>query len=308
MTSSITIGTRGSQLALWQSQYIKDRINNLYPNLEIQLKIIKTKGDRIQERSLVGLGKGVFTKEIEIALLNEEIDLAVHSLKDLPTEEPEGLCITAIPSREDPRDILISDNNLPFNDLPPDSRIGTTSPRRKAQLLHLRSDLEVVDIRGNVDTRIHKLKNSDIDGIILAAAGIKRLQKEDLITQYFAIDQIVPAVGQGALAIQVRENNTEIIDILHPINDTKASAEISAERTVLKALGGGCQVPIGAYANSNDNELSLIAAVCHPHGNHRIIEEYSGKIQNAIDIGNIVAENLLNNGADSILSIESNSK
>lgn len=308
MTSSITIGTRGSQLALWQSQYIKDRINNLYPNLEIQLKIIKTKGDRIQERSLVGLGKGVFTKDIEIALLNEEIDLAVHSLKDLPTEEPDGLCITAIPSREDPRDILISENNLPLTDLPPGARIGTTSPRRKAQLLHLRSDLEVVDIRGNVDTRIHKLKNSDIDGIILAAAGIKRLQKEDLITEYFAIDQMVPAVGQGALAIQVHENNSDIIQILQPINDTKSSAEISAERTVLKALGGGCQVPIGAYANSNDTELSIIATVCHPHGNHRIIEEYSGKIQNAIDIGNIVAENLLNSGADNILSIESNNK
>lgn len=306
MTSSITIGTRGSQLALWQTQFIKEKISNLYPNLDIQLEIIKTKGDSIQDRSLVGLGKGVFTKEIEIALINKRIDLAIHSLKDLPTEEPEGLCITAIPSREDPRDILISENNLPLNDLPPGARIGTTSPRRKAQLLHLRSDLEVVDIRGNVDTRINKLNNTDIDGIILAAAGIKRLQKEDLITQYFEINQIVPAVGQGALAIQVRENDTDIIKILHPINDRKVFAEISVERTILKALGGGCQLPIGAYAYSNDNELSLIASVCHPNGTHRIIEEYSGKLKNANDIGTIVAEKLLNNGADKILSIQSN--
>lgn len=308
MTSSITIGTRGSQLALWQSQFIKNRINSLYPNLDIELKIIKTKGDTIQDRSLVGLGKGVFTKEIEIALIEKEIDLAVHSLKDLPTEEPEGLCITAIPSREDPRDILITENHTPLNDLSNGARIGTSSPRRKAQLLHLRSDLEIVNIRGNVDTRIDKLNSTDIDGIILAAAGIKRLQKEDLITQYFEINQIVPAVGQGALAIQVHEENTHIIKILHPINDVKTSAEISAERTVLEALGGGCQLPIGAYADSNDNELSLIASVCHPNGTHRIIEEYSGKLENAIDIGNIVAEKLLNNGADNLLSYQSNNQ
>ena len=308
MTSSITIGTRGSQLALWQSQYIKNKINNLYLNLDVQLKIIKTKGDTIQDRSLVGLGKGVFTKEIEIALLNKEIDLAVHSLKDLPTEIPAGLCITAIPSREDPRDILISKKNFLLNDLPHGAKIGTTSPRRRAQLLHLRSDLEMVDIRGNVDTRINKLNETDLDGIILAAAGIKRLQKEDLITQYFEIDQIVPAVGQGALALQVREDDTDIIEKLHPINDTKTSAEITAERTVLETLGGGCQLPIGAYADSNDEEISLIASVCHPNGSHRIIEEYSGNLKNAIDIGKIVAEKLQEKGADKLLSLQSNSQ
>lgn len=308
MTSSITIGTRGSQLALWQSQYIKNQINTLYPNLDVQLKIIKTKGDTIQDRSLVGLGKGVFTKEIEIALLNKEIDLAVHSLKDLPTEIPEGLCIPVIPLREDPRDILITKNNLRLDDLPNGAKIGTTSPRRRAQLLHLRSDLEVVDIRGNVDTRINKLNETDLDGIILAAAGIKRLQKEDLITQYFEIDQIVPAVGQGALALQVREDDTDIIDILHPINDTKTSGEITAERTVLEALGGGCQLPIGAYANSNDDEISLISSVCHPNGSHRIIEEYSGNFKNAIDIGKIVAEKLQEKGANKLLSLQSNSQ
>lgn len=308
MTSSITIGTRGSQLALWQSQYIKKKINNLYPNLDVQLKIIKTKGDTIQDRSLVGLGKGVFTKEIEIALLNKEIDLAVHSLKDLPTEIPEGLCIPAIPLREDPRDILITKKNLRLSDLPNGATIGTTSPRRRAQLLHLRSDLEMVDIRGNVDTRINKLNETDLDGIILAAAGIKRLQKEDLITQYFEIDQIVPAVGQGALALQVREDDTDTIEILLPINDTNTSTEISAERTVLEALGGGCQLPIGAYADTSDEEISLIASVCHPNGSHRIIEEYSGNFKNAIDIGKIVAGKLQEKGADKLLSLQSNSQ
>ncbi|RKU30096.1 hydroxymethylbilane synthase [Candidatus Poribacteria bacterium] len=306
MTSSITIGTRGSQLALWQSQYIKNQINNHYPHLDVRLKIIKTKGDTIQDRSLVGLGKGVFTKEIEIALLGKEIDIAVHSLKDLPTEIPEGLCITAIPSREDPRDILITEKHITFNDLPNGAKIGTSSPRRKAQLLHLRSDLKIVDIRGNVDTRIDKLYNTDIDGIILAAAGIKRLQKEDIITQYFEINQIVPAVGQGALAIQVCEDNTGIIELLQPINDTKTSTEISAERTVLEVIGGGCQLPIGAYADSSDDELLLIASVCHPNGSQRIFEEYSGELMNAIDIGRIVAEKLLNNGAEKLLDFQVN--
>lgn len=308
MTSSITIGTRGSQLALWQSQYIKNQINNHYPNLDVRLKIIKTKGDTIQDRSLVGLGKGVFTKEIEIALLDKEIDIAVHSLKDLPTEIPEGLCITAIPTREDPRDILITEKNASFNNLPNGAKIGTSSPRRKAQLLHLRSDLKIVDIRGNVDTRIDKLYNTDLDGIILAAAGIKRLQKEDLITQYFDINQIVPAVGQGALAIQVCEDNTAIIELLHPINDIKTSTEISAERTVLEVIGGGCQLPVGAYADSSDDELLLIASVCHPNGSHRIIEECSGEFINAIDIGRIVAEKLLNNGAEKLLSFHGNNQ
>ena len=185
MQNSIIIGTRGSQLALWQAQFAKEQLENLYTGLDVQFKIIRTTGDAFPERSIAGLGKGVFTKEIDIALLEGEIDLAVHSLKDLPTELPEGLCIAAIPTREDPRDVLITATGLRLEDLLNGAKVGTTSPRRKAQLLCMRPDLQVVDIRGNVDTRLRKLQESDLDAIILAAAGINRLRKSEVITQFF---------------------------------------------------------------------------------------------------------------------------
>ena len=302
MTSSVTIGTRGSQLALWQAEYVKHELSQHFPNVEIELKIIKTTGDTIQNRSLVGLGKGVFTKEIEIALLNGKIDLAVHSLKDLPTELPNGLHIAAIPSREDPRDVLIISTGVSLQDLHNGAIIGTTSPRRKAQLLYLRSDLKVVDVRGNVDTRIRKLQETDLDGIILAAAGLKRLNKHDVITQYFDVDQMIPAVGQGALAIETRENDVNTNELLAPLNDPTTTAEITAERTVLECLGGGCQLPIGAYAKDKDGELSIIATVCHPEGKNRIVEMESGEIDSPKQIGSVVAEKLLNKGARELLN------
>ena len=198
MHNSLVIGTRGSQLALWQAQFVKDQLERLFPDLEVNLKIIKTTGDTIPDRSLVGLGKGVFTKEIENALLAGDIDLAVHSLKDLATELPEGLCIAAIPTREDPRDVLITASGLRLEDLLNGATIGTTSPRRKAQILHIRPDLQVVDIRGNIDTRLRKLHETGLDGIILAAAGINRLRKPEVITQFFDVERMVPAVGAGS--------------------------------------------------------------------------------------------------------------
>ena len=301
MNSSVTIGTRGSQLALWQASFVKQQLAHHFRDVDINLKIIKTTGDTIQNRSLVGLGKGVFTKEIEIALLNGEIDIAVHSLKDLPTELPEGLCIAAIPTREDPRDVLVTSTGFPLEDLLNGAKIGTTSPRRKAQLLYLRPDLQVVDVRGNVDTRIRKLKETDLEGIILAAAGIKRLLKEEVITQFFEIEQMVPAVGQGALAIEAREGDRDIEKLLAPLNDWTTVAEITAERTVLESLGGGCQVPIGAYAEHVDGELSLIGTVCHPEGKVRIIERAAGKLNEAQQLGKIVAEKLRNSGANELL-------
>lgn len=306
MNPPITIGTRGSQLALWQSQYIKTHLNNHFPDLEINFKIIKTTGDTIQNRTLVGLGKGVFTKEIELALLNEEIDLAVHSLKDLPTELPKGLCIAAIPAREDPRDVLITSTGFALDDLLSGAKIGTTSPRRKSQLLHMRPDLQVVDVRGNIDTRLRKLNETDLDGIILAAAGIKRLLNEDIITEYFDIDHMVPAVGQGALAVEARQDDLNIEDYLKPLIDLQTTAEITAERAVLTALGGGCQLPIGAYAEYIENELTLIAMVCHPDGNLRILERNKGELENAKNLGNIVATKLRNSGADELLKAQSN--
>ena len=244
MHNSLVIGTRGSQLALWQAEFIKHQLERHFPTLEVSLKTIKTTGDAIQNRSLVGLGKGIFTKEIENALLAGDIDLAVHSLKDLPTALPEGLCIAAIPAREDPRDVLITDTGSPLEDLPEGAKIGTTSPRRKAQLLYIRPDLQIVNVRGNIDTRLRKLHETDLDGIILAAAGIKRLLEPKIITQFFDTEQMVPAVGQGALAIEVREGDDRTEKLLMPLNDASATAEITAERAVLERLGGGCQVPI----------------------------------------------------------------
>ena len=275
MKQKITIGTRGSQLALWQAEYVRQRLKDHFPDRSIELKVIKTTGDKIRDRSLVGLGKGVFTKEIEIALLEGTIDLAVHSIKDLPTDLPDGLCIAAIPVREDPRDVLVTQSGLLLNQLPTGAKIGTTSPRRKSQVLHLRPDLQVVDVRGNLDTRLHKLHETELDAVILAAAGIKRLIGEDIITEYFEVDQMVPAAGQGALGVETREDDLEIKTLLDVINDSHSETEVFAERAVLGELGGGCQVPIGANAQLKDNSLQLIVTVCSPDGKHRLFERQS---------------------------------
>ena len=304
MHNSLVIGTRGSQLALWQAQFIKQQLECHFPTLEVSLKIIKTTGDTIQNRSLVGLGKGIFTKEIENALLTGGIDLAVHSLKDLPTELPEGLCIAAIPKREDPRDVLVTDTGVSLEDLPEGVKIGTTSPRRKAQLLYIRPDLRVVDVRGNIDTRLRKLRETDLDGIILAAAGIKRLLDPEIITQFFDTEQMVPAVGQGALAIEAREGDDRAEKLLLSLSDASATAEITAERAVLESLGGGCQVPIGAHAKHIDGELSLIGAVCHPDGTQRIVESGTGTPDTAQHLGSVVAEKLRNSGATELLEAQ----
>ena len=303
MHNSLTIGTRGSQLALWQAEFVKRQLEGLFPELKIHLRTIKTTGDTIQDRSLVGLGKGVFTKEIENALLRGDIDLAVHSLKDLPTELPSGLCIAAILEREDPRDVLITATGFPLEDLLGGAKIGTTSPRRKAQLLHIRPNLRVVDVRGNIDTRLRKLRETDLDGIILAAAGIKRLLEPEIITQYFDTERMVPAVGQGALAVETREGDSTVKTLLAPLNDSETVAEVTAERTVLGSLGDGCQVPVGAYAWHVDGELSLIAAVCHPEGIHRVVETATGAPDAAEHLGRIVAEKLQNSGATELLRL-----
>ena len=308
MRNSLTIGTRGSQLALWQSQFVKNQLERHFSDIEVHLKVIKTTGDTIQNRSLVGLGKGVFTKEIENALLIDDIDLAVHSLKDLPTELPAGLCIAAIPAREDPRDVLITATGCSLESLPEAAKIGTTSPRRKAQLLYIRPDVQVVDVRGNVDTRLRKLHETDLDGIILAAAGIKRLLNPEIITQFFDTEQMVPAVGQGALAIETREGDSRVAKLITPLNDHRAAAEITAERALLENLGGGCQVPIGAYAEYINAELSLVGAVCHPEGSRRIIERATGTPDTAKHLGEVVAEKLKNSGATELLKVQESDK
>lgn len=302
MKQTITIGTRGSQLALWQAEYVRKRLNNHFPDRSIELKVIKTTGDKIRDRSLIGIGKGVFTKEIEIALLDGTIDLAVHSMKDLPTDLPNGLCIAAIPVREDSRDVLVTQSGLRLDQLPKGAKIGTTSPRRRSQLLHFRPDFQVVAVRGNLDTRLRKLHETELDGVILAAAGIKRLIGGEIITEYFEANRMVPAAGQGALGVEAREDDLEIKTLLDAINDSHSETEVFAERTVLQELGGGCQVPIGVNAQLNDNRLQLIATVCSPDGKHRILERLSGDSVHAQELGINLATKLIQSGAHKLQS------
>ena len=301
MKQTITIGTRGSQLALWQAEYVRKRLNRQFPDLGVELQIIKTTGDAFQEHSLAGLGKGVFTKEIEQALLDGTIDLAVHSMKDLPTDMPDGLCIAAIPAREDPRDVLVTQCGLVLDKLPNGAIIGTTSPRRKSQLLHFRPDLQVADVRGNLDTRLRKLHETKLDGIILAAAGIKRLIGQEIITEYFEISRMIPAPGQGALGVEAREDDVEIKALLAAINDCRSEIEVVAERAVLRGLGGGCQVPIGANAELKGDKLHLMAAVCSPDGRHRILERLSGSPKCANELASNLVIKLMQGGASKLL-------
>jgi hydroxymethylbilane synthase len=306
MMQTITIGTRGSQLALWQAEYVKKCLNSHFPDLEISLQIIKTTGDKIQNRSLIGLGKGVFTREIELALLDGTVDLAVHSMKDLPTKLPDGLCIGAIPSREDPRDVLVSASGLSLEKLPEKAQIGTTSPRRRAQLAFLRPDLTIVGIRGNLDTRLRKLQETNLDGLILAAAGIKRLVGEETITEYFEVHKMVPAPGQGALGIEIREDDNRIREFLRPINDGDTELAVAAERAVLSGLGGGCQVPIGVHASIKDGQLGIIGVVADQNGKQRIVAEEIGSPGQALRIAERLGTSLLSQGARELLNEEDN--
>ena len=302
MKRTLTIGTRGSQLALWQAEYVRKAVNHHFPDIDISLQVIKTTGDKIRDRPLVGLGKGVFTKEIEIALLDGTVDLAVHSMKDLPTDLPDGLCISTTPAREDPRDVLVTQSGYPLDRLPEGAKIGTTSPRRRSQLLYLRPDLQIVDLRGNLDTRLRKLRETDLNGIILAAAGIKRLIGAEIITEYFEVDRMIPAVGQGALGIEIRENDLETKTLLSIINDCRSETEVVAERAVLRGLGGGCQVPIGANARLSGNELALIGSVSNSAGEQRIVVQTTGNPSNPAELGKSLAQTLIQRGAGELLS------
>ena len=304
MRHHITIGTRGSKLALWQAEHVRGLLVNTYANLHIDFSIIKTTGDQLQSNSLINISKGLFTKEIEIALLNQQIDLAVHSIKDLPTDLPKGLKICCIPVREDPRDALVSRSRLGLNNLPMGAKIGTSSLRRKSQLLHLRPDIEVTALRGNIDTRMRKLKETDLDAIVLAAAGVKRLFGEDDVTQFFEVDEIVPAAGQGALGIETRENDDKINTLFKKIRCQRSEVEVEVERIVLRELGGGCQVPIGVNAQLEGKKLSVIGLVSSPDGRKRILQKIVNDSSNPIEIGFSLAEKLIQNGAKEILQVQ----
>jgi hydroxymethylbilane synthase len=294
---TLIIGSRGSQLALWQANYIASRLSGL--GIRTQIEIIKTTGDHLQTASLVQAGgKGLFTKEIEEALLHRAIDLAVHSLKDLPTENPEGLTIAAIPEREDPRDAMVGST---VAELGQGARVGTSSGRRGAQLLNLRPDLVVEPIRGNVDTRLRKLKERQFDAIMLAAAGLRRLGLEREIAHYFSPDEICPAPGQGALAIQTRTEDLAF-EICSALNHPITAECVRCERSVLAALGGGCQLPVGVFAEADDESLHLRASVLSLDGRRAIRKAMIGPRGNPENVGALVAGELLRAGAGSILS------
>lgn len=303
MKHTLVIGTRGSALALWQAEYVQAALMKRFRSLNVELKIIKTKGDKILDQALSKIGdKGLFTREIENALLDGRVDVAVHSLKDLPTETPEGLTITAITRREKVNDVLISKQWKSLADLPEGAVIATGSLRRTAQLKHLRPDLEIVDIRGNLNTRMKKFDKSKWDGMMLAYAGVKRLGWDDRIAQVIPTDLILPAVGQGALGIEIREGDKETARYTAALHHEVTAAAAWAERALLHELEGGCQVPIGAFARMEKGRLLLDAMVASVDGTLRLDTRGSdSRLSHAAALGRRVAGKLLANGAREIL-------
>jgi hydroxymethylbilane synthase len=302
MPSELRIGTRGSQLALFQAHWVKDQLVRTHPELKITLIKIKTTGDKIQDAPLAKIGgKGLFVKEIEGALIQRKIDLAVHSIKDVPTEFPKGLHLSVITKREDPRDVFISRNGRTLKDLPRGAKIGTSSLRRQAQLLHFRSDFELIPLRGNLDTRLRKLKTMDLDAIVLALAGVKRLGLEERISEIIPTDISLPAIGQGALGIETRTDDEGVEDQVRILNDRDSSIAITAERAFLKKLEGGCQVPIAALARKVGSTLQIDGLVGTIDGKRLIRHHLEGPIEEAESLGTQLAEILLVKGAKEIL-------
>lgn len=299
MSGALLIGSRGSKLALWQANWVQRALQE--HGHDARIEVIKTTGDRITHVLLAKVGtKGLFTKEIDEALIDGHIHLAVHSLKDLPTELPGGLALAAVPRREDPRDALVSRNGARLDELPRGARVGTSSLRRTAQLLNRRPDLRIEPLRGNLDTRLRKLDEGALDAIVLAAAGLKRMGWDARITQLFEPDVMCPAVGQGALAIEARAADSAAAAALVKLDDAVARAETAAERALLAALGGGCQVPIGALARAGSGgRVSLHAVVASPDG--RGIVRASGESTNPAELSSQIAAELLREGARRIL-------
>ncbi len=302
MKVAIKIGTRASKLALWQANWVKSALIEKFSQLTIELVSIKTKGDKILDVPLARVGgKGLFVKEIEQALLDGRIDIAVHSMKDMPAEIPQGLCIGAVPPREVPTDVLISKNGLRFSELNQGAVIGTSSLRRSAQLRHARPDIVIVPLRGNLDTRLKKLQAEDLDAIVLAAAGVKRLNLEHRITEYLNSDIMLPAVGQGALCIEMRQNDPKIESMLAALDHPHTRAIVLGERAFLNRLGGSCQVPIAGYGEINSNSFNLIGLVADLDGSRILKSTLSGSSDSTETIGISLAEQLLAQGADKIL-------
>lgn len=301
----LRIGSRGSPLALWQTDYIIRQLERLHPGIVIEKIIMKTTGDIILDSPLSKIGdKGLFTKELERALLDDQIDLAVHSMKDMPTILPDGLIIGAVPAREDVRDVFIRHPQKSYtalSDVPRGGHIATGSLRRKSQLLHARPDITAEELRGNLGTRLKKLEESDWDGMILAMAGVKRLGLEEQITEALPLDWMLPAVGQGALAIEIRDRDERVARLINPLTDEPTRRAVEAERALLRTLEGGCQIPVGAYATVHAGEMQLDAMVGSIDGKEVIRESLNGLAEEAQSIGEALAQILIGLGANRIL-------
>jgi hydroxymethylbilane synthase len=296
------IGTRGSPLAVWQAEWVRARLLALHPEHTAEIIKIKTTGDKILDVPLAKVGgKGLFVKEIENALLEGQIDLAVHSMKDMPAEVPPGLCIGVVPERENPLDILIARNGSAFEDLPQGANVGSSSLRRGAQVRHIRPDITIQPLRGNLDTRIRKLETEGLDAIILAAAGVKRLGMESRITEYLSEDIMLPAIGQGALSIEVREDDNAIRDLVAPMDHRETRLAVESERAFLSRLEGGCQVPIAAHARIVGAQVYLTGLVAEVDGSVLLRENMTGSVDKHEELGVQLAERLLDQGGREIL-------
>lgn len=297
----LTIGTRGSRLALWQAEWVRARIVERYQKCEISLITIKTSGDMILDVPLARVGgKGLFVKEIEEAMIRGDIDIAVHSMKDVPTEFPPGLGLACITGREDPRDALVS-RGVAFADLPRSARVGTSALRRQAQLLAVRPDLAMVDVRGNVESRIRKMESEKLDAVILAAAGLKRLGFADLVTEYLPPALSLPAIGQGALGIECRLDDTATMEAVSFLNDPVTAFCVGAERSFLLRCEGGCQVPIAAHAEMSGGGLRLAAFIGSVDGQRSVRGTICGPVERFEALGSELADQLLDQGGREIL-------
>jgi len=302
MGTVLQIGTRGSKLALWQANWVKDQLCRNHPELDIHLTIIKTKGDKILDVPLAKVGgKGLFVKEIEDALLNGEIDLAVHSMKDMPAKIPDGLKIGPIPLRENPMDVLISASGERLGELKPGTKIGTSSLRRGAQLLRNRPDVEIVPLRGNLDTRLRKLDEGQMDAIVLAAAGVRRLGLADRITQILEPDVMLPAVAQGALCIEIRESDSHTETLLRFFDHPDSSVAVTGERAFLHRLGGSCQIPVAGFATVENGTFYIRGMVAELDGSRVYAGERRGSATDCQTIGIELADQLLAQGAAEVL-------
>ncbi len=298
----ILVGSRDSVLAMWQTQFVIDRLLEVTDAYEFEIVSLKTKGDKILDVSLAKIGdKGLFTKELELGLLNGEIAFAVHSMKDMPTALPEGLQISSMLKRHNPADVLISERYDSFAALPQGAKVGTSSLRRRAQLLHQRPDLEIHDLRGNLQTRMRKMKEEQFDGIILAAAGVERLGWQDKITEELSYDVCLPAVSQGVIGVETRSDDAEVIALVQLVNDVETQWCVEAERALLQALEGGCQIPIAAYGQLEGNQLVLDGLVGSLDGKTIIRDRISGSVEKRLQLGQQLAQRLAVQGGQAIL-------